>query len=57
MYEGKQKIVQGLGSSNLILGILFAPLMFAGLHNYNFFLHNIVEPKSLQAVTNYMYLC
>ena len=31
--SAKQKILQGHGPSNINLASLFAPLMFAGLHN------------------------
>ena len=33
--SAKQKILHGRGPSNLNLGILFTPLMFAGLPNHS----------------------
>ena len=32
--SAKQKIVHGRGPFNINLGLMFAPLMFAGLHNH-----------------------
>ena len=43
--SAKQKILHGRGPSNLNLGILVAPLMFAGLPNHSSLLtmHALIE--------------